>query len=224
MEPNDEAGRAENSLPTALVVDEMALVRTGITAVLHDRGIEAVTETRSAKEAVSLATFDHPDVVICGVPADVPPADTVRRLAALRPRPAIVALLPPANDHQVAYAVALGARGVTLRTAEAEEVGDAIDAAMKETTGAYVAPALQAALRGAVKPPPLADRADPLLSAREREVLVLLAQGRNNREIASALSVTLATAKSHLVRIYAKLDAKNRNEALGRAVELGLLS
>ena len=62
---------------------------------------------------------------------------------------------------------------------------------------------------------------DELLTSREREVLVLLAEGRTNREIAAALSVTLATVKSHLVRIYAKLEADNRNEALGRAVALG---
>ena len=62
-----------------------------------------------------------------------------------------------------------------------------------------------------------------MLSSREREVLACLAQGRSNREIAAALSVTLATVKSHLVRIYAKLEASNRNEALGRAVALGLL-
>ena len=54
-------------------------------------------------------------------------------------------------------------------------------------------------------------------------MLACLAQGRSNREIAAALSVTLATVKSHLVRIYAKLEAGNRNEALGRAVALGLL-
>jgi LuxR family maltose regulon positive regulatory protein len=74
-----------------------------------------------------------------------------------------------------------------------------------------------------MKLPPLGDRTDELLTAREREVLVLLAEGRSNREISSALSVTLATVKSHLVRIYAKLEASNRNEALGRAVSLGLL-
>jgi ATP/maltotriose-dependent transcriptional regulator MalT len=71
--------------------------------------------------------------------------------------------------------------------------------------------------------PRLDDRTDELLTAREREVLVLLAEGRSNRDIAVDLSVTLATVKSHLVRIYAKLDAKNRNEALGRAVALGVL-
>ena len=54
-------------------------------------------------------------------------------------------------------------------------------------------------------------------------MLACLAQGLANREIATTLSVTLATVKSHLVRIYAKLEAGNRNEALGRAVALGLL-
>jgi len=74
-----------------------------------------------------------------------------------------------------------------------------------------------------VKLRPLADAGPEVLSSREREVLVLLAEGRTNREIAAALSVTLATVKSHLVKIYAKLEASNRNEALGRGVALGLL-
>jgi ATP/maltotriose-dependent transcriptional regulator MalT len=82
---------------------------------------------------------------------------------------------------------------------------------------------LHGALTGQVRLRPLADRQEELLSAREREVLVLLAEGRTNREIAASLSVTLATVKSHLVRIYAKLEASNRNECLGRAVSLGLL-
>ena len=61
------------------------------------------------------------------------------------------------------------------------------------------------------------------LTAREREVLVLLAAGNSNREIASSLYVSLPTVKTHLAHIYAKLEAKNRNEALGRAVARGLL-
>ena len=89
--------------------------------------------------------------------------------------------------------------------------------------GQHVVPALHAALHGGVKLRPLDEREEEVLSPREREVLVLLAEGRTNREIASALSITLATVKSHLVRIYAKLEASNRNEALGRAVSLGLL-
>ena len=61
------------------------------------------------------------------------------------------------------------------------------------------------------------------LTRREREVLGLLAEGRSNREIADDLFVTLATVKTHLAHVYAKLGARNRNEAIGRAVSLGLL-
>jgi ATP/maltotriose-dependent transcriptional regulator MalT len=61
------------------------------------------------------------------------------------------------------------------------------------------------------------------LTVREREVLGLLASGCSNREIASTLFVSLPTVKTHLAHIYDKLDARNRNEALGRAMTLGLL-
>jgi ATP/maltotriose-dependent transcriptional regulator MalT len=63
-----------------------------------------------------------------------------------------------------------------------------------------------------------------VLTARERDVLVLLADGRSNREIAAELFVSLPTVKTHLAHIYAKLESRNRNEALGRAVALGLLA
>jgi DNA-binding NarL/FixJ family response regulator len=205
----------------AIVVDELALVRAGIGAVLRTRGIEIAASTRAAREAASIATVEPPDLVVCGVPADLTVVDAVRRFVGLRPRPVLVVLLPPAHEHVVAYVLALGAAAVALRSADADELGTAVDAALKGTP--YVAPALHAALSGNVRLRPLAERTEEVLSSREREVLVLLAEGRTNREIASSLSVTLATVKSHLVRIYAKLEASNRNEALGRAVALGLL-
>ena len=68
------------------------------------------------------------------------------------------------------------------------------------------------------------DSARDLLTYREREVLALIAGGASNREIAANLSVTVATVKSHLVHVYAKLEARNRQEALSRAVGLGLLA
>jgi DNA-binding NarL/FixJ family response regulator len=212
----------DEAVTTAVVVDELSLVRAGISAVLAGRGIEVVGESRAAKDAVSLATFDHPDLVVCGTPADLPVADAVRRLTTLRPAPVIVALLPPAHDDTVRYLLALGARGIGLRAGDTDDLGRVVDAALKGEQ--YVVPALHAALAGPARLRPLADRDDDLLSAREREVLVLLAEGRTNREIAATLSVTLATVKSHLVRIYAKLEASNRNECLGRAVSLGLLA
>ena len=205
----------------AVVVDELGLVRAGITAVLEARGIDVIVQTRSGREAVSVATVDRPDLVVIAAPADLDVVDVVRRLVRLRPHPDLVALLPPAHDHVVRYLLALGVAGIALRSIDADELGAVVDAARKG--GPYVTASLHHALSGAVALPALDDRSADVLTSREREVLVLLAEGRTNREIAAALSVTLATVKSHLVRIYAKLEAGNRNEALGRSVALGLI-
>ena len=115
-------------------------------------------------------------------------------------------LLPPAHEHVVRYLLALGRRRRRAADRRPDELGVVVDAARKG--GRHVAPSLHHALSGAVALPALDDRTADLLTAREREVLVLLAEGRTNREIAAALSVTLATVKSHLVRIYAKLEAE----------------
>jgi DNA-binding NarL/FixJ family response regulator len=211
-----------NRRDCAIVADELGLVRAGIAVALEARGIEVVARTRSGRELVSLATVDRPDVVVVGAPADLDVAEVVRRLVRLRPHPAIVVLLPPGSDHIVRYLLGLGAGGIALRSVEPEELADMVDAVRKG--GRFVAPALQGALIGSFALPALDDRTNEILSGREREVLVLLAEGRTNRDIANALSVTLATVKSHLVRVYAKLEARNRNEAVARAVALGLLT
>jgi DNA-binding NarL/FixJ family response regulator len=206
---------------TAVVADELALVRAGVAAVLDARGIGVVGDTRSGRELVSLATIDRPDLAVIGAPADLDTAEVVRRLVRLRPHPEIVVLMPPAQEHVVRYVLALGVTGVALRSAEADELGAVVDAARKGER--HVVPGLHHALAGDLTLPALDERTTDLLTTREREVLALLAEGRDNREISATLSVTLATTKSHLARIYAKLDAKNRNEAVARAVSLGLL-
>jgi DNA-binding NarL/FixJ family response regulator len=206
---------------TAIVCDELALVRLGIVSVLRDLGFNDVVETRAARELVSLTAMESPDLVVLGVATDLPTADAGRRLLALRPRPMVVALLPPAHEDVVGYFVALGVRGIGLRAGTPDELSEITTAALKGRQ--MVVPGLHGALVGTVRTHRVASEGDGLLSSREREVLSFLAEGRSNREIASGLSVTLATVKSHLVRVYAKLGAANRNEALGRALALGLL-
>jgi DNA-binding NarL/FixJ family response regulator len=205
----------------AVVVDELALARRGMASVLHAHGVDVIAETHSGREAGSVAALEAPDLVVLGRPGDLSVADTVRRLARVQPMPGVVALLAPGEQDSVAYLLALGTRGIALRAGSVDELGVVIASALKGVQ--LVVPALQPALAGAVSLRAV-DTGPELLSAREREVLACLAQGRSNREIAAALSVTLATVKSHLVRIYAKLEAGNRNEALGRAVALGLLA
>jgi len=205
----------------AIVGDELELARLGVAAVLRAQGVDVIAETHSGRELAGVAALELPDLVVVGQPADLSVADTVRRVLRVRPRPPVVALLTSGQEDAVGTLIALGARGIGLRSGTAEELSEVFASVLKGEP--YVVPALHPALAGTVKPPPLDDRVPELLSTRERDVLACLAQGRSNREIAETLSVTLATVKSHLVRIYAKLGATNRNECLGRAVSLGLL-
>jgi len=205
----------------AIVGDELELARLGVIAVLHAMGVYVVAETHSGRELASVAALEQPDLVVVGRPADLSVADAVRRVLRVRPRPPVVALLPPGQEDVVGMLIALGVRGVALRSGSADELSEVFASVLKGEP--YVVPSLHPALAGTVHLPPLDDRVPELLSTREREVLACLAQGRSNREIAETLSVTLATVKSHLVSIYSKLGATNRNECLGRAVSLGLL-
>ncbi len=203
----------------AVIVDELPLARTGMAAVLRDLGFELLSETHSGREAAAIAAIDSPALVVVGAATDITSVETARRVMRVRPVPAVIVLVPPAAEQPVGYLLALGIRGVVLRSGPPDDFATAVEAVMKGTQ--YVAPGLHRSLAGSVQPK--AAGADHGLTAREREVLAFLAEGRSNREIAAALSVTLATVKSHLVRIYAKLGATNRNEALGKAVSLGLL-
>jgi DNA-binding NarL/FixJ family response regulator len=205
----------------AIVGDELEIARLGVTAVLRAQGLDVVAETHSGRELASLAAVEQPDLVVVGQPADLTLVDTVRRVLRVRPRPPVVALVAAGQGDVVGMLIALGTRGIALRSGSADELAAVFASVLKGEP--CVVPALEPALVGAVKLRPLDERTTELLSTREREVLACLAHGRSNREIAEALSVTLATVKSHLVRIYAKLGATNRNECLGRAVSLGLL-
>lgn len=213
--------RTDTEEQRAIVVDELALARLGVIAVLHAQGVDVIAETHSGREVASVAAIERPDLVVVGQPADLSVVDTVRRLSRLRPPPTVVAVLPTGQEHVVGYLIALGTRGVALRAGTPEDLAAVMASALKGEQ--RVVAGLHSALAGAVRPRPLEEQPSELLSSREREVLACLAQGLSNREIAATLSVTLATVKSHLVRVYAKLEASNRNEALGRAVALGLL-
>ena len=202
----------------AVVVDEMPLVRTGLAAVVAAAGVAGVTTARSARDAFEVLAGDPDCLFVCGSAADREPTAIVRRLRTLRPTPPTVLLLAPGSEAVTAYAIAAGVLGVGLRTAEESEVRELVEAALRGER--RVSSALHGDL-GAVRP--RGDRVDALLTPREREIVVLLAEGCDNREIAGRLGVSPATVKSHLVRIYGKLGAADRREAVGRAVEFGIL-
>jgi DNA-binding NarL/FixJ family response regulator len=232
LDPTSPASelRPPRAARSAVVVDELALLRLGVAGVLADApaaaGERVVVAAGAAggREGAELLLLHGAHLIVVGSPADMPLVEAVRRARAASERVLIVALLGTAQVGSVAAVVEAGADGVALRGAGPDEVREALRTVLGG--GRYVAPMLSSGLVGRLEAavPDEGDRGHDLLTYREREVLALLAGGASNREIAANLSVTVATVKSHLVHLYAKLEVRNRQAALSAAVGLGLLT
>jgi DNA-binding NarL/FixJ family response regulator len=145
--------------------------------------------------------------------------EVVRRAHLLEGVRVVVVVDQVSRDELVGLLTA-GAHAVLSRSADAAEIASALRQVSKGERS--LGPALLSLLVGAVEMEGI--DGDGLLTPKEREVLTRLARGRSNREIAEELFVTAATVKTHLGHIYVKLGVTGRQEAIARAVELGLLA
>lgn len=206
---------------TAVIVDEWPLVRLGVSQTLRSRGVRVVAEVSHGDEAVHLAQGLGATYLFVGTTRDAPLPDIVRRAVAGEPPVRVVVLLDHGSREELAAIVSLGIDALLPRTVRPEELSDAV--ARIERGERVVAPSLLPLLVGVVG----AREGDGVptegLTRKEVEVLARLADGMSNREIAEALYITPATVKTHLTHIYTKLGAASRQEALARAVALGLL-
>ncbi|MBM3673420.1 MAG: response regulator transcription factor [Actinobacteria bacterium] len=201
--------------PSVVVADVVPLVRAGLAAVLSTAGFRVVGDASCAADLPDLVGQLRPGVVVLGAVADLGPADAVRRLRADASPTCIVLLLNRASRASLAELLSLDVEGLLARSTQPDALVAALGKAWRGER--IVDPALLADDR------PDDDSEATALTGREREVLELLSGGQSNREIAAVLYISLPTVKTHLAHIYAKLGAKNRNEALGRAMALGLL-
>jgi len=203
----------------AVVLDEWPLVRLGLEAVMRALGarVEGTTLARDGLRAVADA---EADLLIVGTVTDLTPSDLIRRAKQRRPPLTVVALVGQASRAEVGRLLGAGADAMLPRSVGAEELEDALRrlAAGERVLAPSLVPALVGDGEGGHQV------GGGLLTAKEREVLARLAEGRSNASIAAALHVTPATVKTHLAHIYEKLGAGDRNEALVRAVALGLLN
>jgi len=204
--------------PSAVVIDQWELVALGIATVLGEQGIDTVDTVADARSGLAAARSRGAAIVVLGASAQDAPLDVARAVSRLRPRPALVALVGGADHGTFGQLIAAGVEGLLVRSASTEELADAIRTVRRGER--YVSPALVSSLVGAVAP---VDCGDTLLTSRERDVLACLAQGRSNREIADELFVGIETVKSHLSKLYEKLGAKDRHDAVAQALAAGLL-
>jgi DNA-binding NarL/FixJ family response regulator len=208
-----------------LLADDQRLVRSGFRMILRaDPELDVVGEAGDGEEAVALAAELEPDVVLMDV--RMPKIDgieaTRRIVAGAAPRPRVLVLTTFDLDEYVFAALRAGASGFLLKDAPESQLGAAIRVAAEG--GSMFAPSVTRRLierfaAGDAPAPPMLDE----LTARELEVLRMLARGLSNPEIAAELVVSEHTVKTHVARVLRKLDLRDRVQAVVLAYECGLV-
>ncbi len=211
-----------------LIADDQRVVRDGLSMLVSlIDGVEVVGAASDGAEAVQLAEAHHPDVIMMDL--RMPGTDGIAATADLRQRlPAarVLVLTTYADQAAILPALHAGARGYLTKDASAEQIETAIRAVHAGQT--HLDPAVQETLVAAVTSQPPADPSGPGrtppagLTAREAEVLTLLASGLSNAEIAHRLYLSNATVKTHINRIFAKTGARDRAQAVRYAYQHGL--
>ncbi|WP_433238773.1 response regulator [Streptosporangium sp. CA-135522] len=221
-----------------LVVDDQTVVREGLTLLLGLLpGIEVVGSAGDGEAALRLVEAERPDVVLMDL--RMPRMDGVEatgRIRAAHPGTQVVVLTTYSDDESVFAALQAGARGFLTKSADAEEISRAIATVMRGD--AQLDPTVQRRLLETMTPPdapgggrPSRPGRDPEgsegglpdgLTRREGEVLRLIAQGRSNAEISTALFIGEATVKTHINNLFAKIGVRDRAQAVAYAYRRGI--
>jgi DNA-binding NarL/FixJ family response regulator len=213
MSDRDDRGRLR-----VILADDHTVMRAGLVALLSSEpSIEIVGEAGDGCAAVELVARAEPDVALLDL--RMPVLDGVAATAeiiAARRRTRVLILTTYDTDSDIERAVEAGATGYLLKDATSEQLVEAIHAASRGETvlAPRVAQRLVARMR---QPAPVA------LTPREVDVLTGVADGLNNAEIGKRLFIAEATVKTHLLRIFAKLDVSDRTHAVVTALQRGLL-
>jgi len=203
-----------------LLVDDHAVVRGGLSYFLSTTDdIEVVGEAANGEQALRLCAELHPDVVLMDM--IMPQMDGFTAMQHLRQRHPdirVIALTSFLEGEFVQRALQAGASGYLLKDVQAHELAEAIRAA-KGGRSTPAPEATQALIQAMAQP---AQRGEPL-SEREREVLICMARGLSNGEIAAQLTISTHTVRHHVRNILAKLEVTNRTEAVHVAMQRGLV-
>ncbi|MBL9191457.1 MAG: response regulator transcription factor [Opitutaceae bacterium] len=198
-----------------LVVDDHFMVRVGLNSALaSESDLQVVGEARDGAEAIAEHARLRPDVVLMdGILPDLHGIEVTRRICLSHPEARVILVSINDTAEDVHRAMEAGACGYIPKSCEKDTIVRAIRAVADGEH--FLLPNLARKL---------ADRKSRVgLSARESEVLRLIAQGKANKQIAASLGLSEATVKTHIAHIFSKLDAPDRTRAVTVAMERGLL-
>jgi two-component system, NarL family, response regulator DegU len=206
-----------------LLVDDHRMLRDSLRRSLEEHGVDVVGEAGDGQEGVRLAQALQPEVVLMDV--SMPQLDGVeatRQISRLVPGAQVVMLTMHADGDVMARAIQAGAVGYLVKDCSIDDVVAAVKVAASGES--VLSPGLASSMLVEVeKAGRTNDGHTPVISGREEEVLQLVADGMSLPEVAAALYISVKTVKNHLASIYAKLDARDRTQAVLRAVRMGII-
>ena len=202
-----------------LIVDDHPVVRTGIEGMLASQAdLEIVGQAADGASAVDLCAEVYPAVVLMDLRmAGMDGVAATRAIKSRFPTIHVLVLTTYDSDADILRAIEAGATGYLLKDTPREQLFQAIRSAARGE--AALAPTVAARLMSRMRAP-----AEESLSAREIEVLALVARGASNRQVGRELHISEATVKTHLIHIFDKLGVADRTSAVTTALERGILA
>jgi DNA-binding NarL/FixJ family response regulator len=199
-----------------MVVDDHPLMRVGIGAIINARkDMSVVAQAGTGEEALELYRRHKPDITLMDLrlPGPMSGVEAITAIRAIEPRSRFIVVTTYDGDEDIHRALEAGAQGYVIKGMPYQTLVDAL--LRVHSGGRFLPPPVARALASRVP--------DSDLSAREREVLQLMAGGNSNKQIGSALGITEATVKSHVSTILQRLDVDDRTQAVVTALQRGLV-
>jgi two-component system NarL family response regulator len=200
---------------SVLVVDDHALLRTGVANIINQEpDLQVVAEAGNGLEAVAAYERYHPDVTLLDLRMPIMEGvEAVRQIRERDPRARVIVLTTYDTDHEIARALKAGAKAYVLKDISADDLINCIRDVLAGKT--YLAPSAAAKLAEGVT--------RVQLTPREMATLKLMADGKANKEIATELAISERTVKTHLGHLFEKLGVTSRTEAIKVATRRGLV-
>jgi len=208
-------------MPTEiLLADDHQIVRQGLKALLERENFKVVAEASNGHEAVHLAEVHHPHVAVLDLTMPLlNGVDAARELRRVSPKTKIVLLTMHTELHYILEGLRSGAKGFVMKTHAAEDLVRAVREAARG--GSYLSPEVSEAVVQAYQN--RTDFPSDPLSARERQVLQLIAEGKTTKEVATVLEISVKTAETYRTRIMEKLDLHETASLVRYAIRRGLV-